>query len=181
MVGAVLNDRSIRQFEPTLTTEVNTFLGLILSACWRSEESPLNMTDYFKYLTLDIVGQLAFGHANRTQTRPKGRFLAKGLMISNYHNNVLMQFPFLAQTWLVYLMHRLTARHQQKNLTSLQRMIEKRTKQGIDAKHDLYRAVRKQMEAEGAEDVQLAELWSEAAMLYVAGQSVIEVLGVSYY
>lgn len=80
-----------------------------------------------------------------------------------------MQFPLLAQPWLIRLMHAVTARQQQKNLDSLNKVIQRRKDQGIDAQYDLYHAVMKQMETEGEEDIQLSELWTEAGMFYVAG------------
>ncbi|KAI1378052.1 cytochrome P450 [Hypoxylon crocopeplum] len=169
IVGAVFNDHFMRQFEPVIIKEIGIFLGLILKACQTPGTLLLDMTDQFHHLTLDIVGQLAFGHANNTQTKPKGRFLVKGLMVANYHNNVLMQFPYLAQSWLVSLMHRLTARRQQKNLDSLRKIINRRISQGMEAKYDLYHVVTKHVGIEDAKDVKLSELWSEAAMFYVAG------------
>ena len=81
-----------------------------------------------------------------------------------------MQFPFLAQPWLVALMHFFTARLQQKNLKTLEKVIQKRKGQSKGAVFDLYDAVATQMGADYGEDAQLSELWSEAAMFYVAGQ-----------
>lgn len=164
----------MRKFEPTLRKEVDVLLGLILSSCLARESQPAEVGNHFKYLALDIVGQLAFGVALQAQTRAKNRFLALGITVSNYHNNLLMQFPFLAQPWLIRLMHIFTARQQQKNLVSLNKVIQRRKDKGVDAHYDLYHAVMKQMAAEGNEDIQLSELWAEASMFYVAGKFSLE-------
>ncbi|RYO94795.1 hypothetical protein DL764_007773 [Monosporascus ibericus] len=91
------------------------------------------MTHQLKYLTLDITGRLAFGHAIKAQTAPKNRFLSKGIAVADYHFNVLMQLPFLARPWIVYLTHRLTTRQQWKNMNSLQKVIQRPKVQGKDA------------------------------------------------
>lgn len=84
-----------------------------------------------------------------------------------------MQFPSMAQSWLIHLIHAITARQQQRALDSLNNTIQRRKDLERDARYDLYDAVIKQMEDQkgdqGEEEIQLSELWTEAAMLYVAG------------
>ncbi|KAI1653502.1 cytochrome P450 [Daldinia decipiens] len=167
MIGSVLNDRSLQKFEPTIIREIDIFLGVVLSSYQGSQL--LNMTDKFNYLMLDIIGQLAFGYANRTQTVPKNRFLSKGITVANYHINILLQYPYLAQSWLVSLIRHVTAYQQERNLDSLRKLIKKRKMQGVDAHYDLYHFVTRQMGTEDTENVELSELWSEAALFYVAG------------
>ena len=170
MINAVVNDRSLKAFEPTLRKEIYVFLGQIASSCGSTDVHTMNLAEPLKYLTLDIVGHLALGQTLASQTRPKNRFLSKGIAISNYHNNLLMQFPFLAQSWLVALMHFLTARQQQRNLKTLEKAIRKRKSQEENNIFDLYDAVTTHMEAKDGEQAQLSELSTEVAMLYVAGQ-----------
>ncbi|XXH01379.1 hypothetical protein Hte_007739 [Hypoxylon texense] len=169
LIGAVFKDRFLQQFEPVIVKEINILLRVILASCQAPGKQHLDMTNQFHYLTLDIIGQLAFGYENRTQTRPRNRILLKGMMVANYHINLLMQFPSLAQPWLVALMHFFTARQQRKNLDSLRKVIKKRTDQGIEAKYDLYHVVTKQVEIEDSKDIKMSELWSEAAFFYSAG------------
>ncbi|RYP80036.1 hypothetical protein DL770_006395 [Monosporascus sp. CRB-9-2] len=168
-IGAVLSDRAMRHFEPAILREIDIFLGEILSSCRAPGVRLVDMTHQLKYLTLDIIGRLAFGHAIKAQTAPKNRFLSKGIVVANYHFNVLMQFPFLAQPWIVYLLHRLTARQQQKNMDSLRKIIQRRKVQGKAAEYDLYHVLTKDADTEDGKDVQLGELWTEALMFYVAG------------
>ncbi|OTB05051.1 hypothetical protein M426DRAFT_57542 [Hypoxylon sp. CI-4A] len=169
MVGSILNDISLQRFEPTMIREIDTLLKVILSACRAPRIQYLDMSRQFNYLSLDIIGQLSFGYANNTLTRPKNRFLTKGIMMNNYHYNVFMQFPSLAKSWLVSLMHRLMARQEQRNLESLKKAIRRRTSQGLDAKYDLYHVVTKQANPADDEDIEQSDMWSEAALFYVAG------------
>lgn len=153
-----------------MVQETDVFLRVLLETCQTHEKQAINMTNCLQYLTLDIVGHLALGRAERTQTRAKHRFLAKGLIVANYHNNVLMQCPVLAKSLVVLLLHCFTARKQQKNMTTLQLALDKRRRQGVHAKHDLLSAVSGQREKNNGQEVKVEELASEVAMLYVAGE-----------
>ncbi|KAI0186515.1 cytochrome P450 [Astrocystis sublimbata] len=169
IIGAVLREPFLSQFQPALLREIDVLLGVILTSCQDLGKPPLDMTDKFQFLTLDIIGQLIFGLPHRIQTRTKNRFLAFGLAIINYHNNVLIQFPFLSKSLLVSLMHLFTARSQQKNLDSIQKTIRWRIRQPLNAAYDMYYAVTKKMGPGLFDTGQPNTIWSEAAMLYSAG------------
>jgi cytochrome P450 len=170
VIGSVLNEPFLRQFQPTLLREIDIFLNIILSSCKESGAPPLDMTDKFQYLTLDIIGHMAFGLPHNTQTKRKNRFVSRGLKAINYYLNVLLQFPSLAQSWLVYLLQLLTARQKQRNIASLKRTIKRRTSLPQDAAYDLYYVATKQMGANLPPDPELMAIWPEATVLCVAGQ-----------
>ncbi|GAW21086.1 hypothetical protein ANO14919_105990 [Xylariales sp. No.14919] len=169
IIGAVLQESSLSRFQPTLLHEIDVLLGVILSSCQRPGSFPLNMTNRFQYLTLDIVGQLAFGLPHHTQTRKKNRSLAMGLALVNYHNNISIQFPSLSRSWLGSLMHLLTARQLRNNWDALQKTVRKRMSQPLDAAYDMYYAVTKRMGSGLFEEKEFSPVWSEAALLYTAG------------
>jgi cytochrome P450 len=124
VVGAAINDRSMRQFEPTMVKEVDIFLLQLLSSSQLSR--PVNMSSKLKRLGIDIVGHLAFGQPHQTQTDPKHRFLIGGITAAGLHNNALMQFPSLAQPWILYPLKLLTLRQQQKGLAKLEKLTQQR-------------------------------------------------------
>ncbi|KAI0859322.1 cytochrome P450 [Xylaria cubensis] len=169
IIGAVLHEPFLSRFQPALLREIDVLLGIILLSCQTPSNPPLDMTDKFQYLTLDIVGQLVFGLPHNIQTRKKNRFLATGLAVINYHNNVLMQFPFLSKSWLLSLMHLFTAHQQQRNLDALRKTVRRRTSQPLDAAYDMYYAVANHMDTTSVQNVESSPIWSEAAMLYSAG------------
>ncbi|KAI1260526.1 cytochrome P450 [Xylariaceae sp. FL1019] len=164
-ISAVFLEPSLATFEPTLLGEIQIFLGVILS----KNMQPIDMTILTRYLSLDITGHLAFGHANRAQTSPKARFLSIGLTAVNYHCNVMMQFPSLAQSWIVAVIHRLTADSRRRTIRSLEKVMERRIHEPVDAKKDLYRAMVRDLGSDERDKVPLDLLFSEAAFMYAAG------------
>lgn len=167
VVGAAVNERSMRQFEPIMRREVDVFLSLLLSSC--QAEKPVNMTGRLKRLGLDIVGQLAFGQPHKTQTDKRYRFLLGGILAANYHNNVMMQCPSLAQPWILWPLKLLTLRQQQKGVAKLGKLIQQRLNQDKHAQHDLYSIATKQIETQDIDEAFLKEIWAEAVFFYAAG------------
>lgn len=83
----------MREFEPTMSGQIDIFLKQILESSRKSEA--VNMSTRCKRLTMDVIGLLAFGYPMNTQTEERYRTLHGGIEASNAHNNVLMQWPRL--------------------------------------------------------------------------------------
>lgn len=90
LVGQAVNEKAMREFEPTMTEQIDVFLGQIQEASKTS--TPLDMTDHLKRLGMDIVGLLAFGFPLNLQTDPTYRFMTKGLSLGGYRAHAVSTY-----------------------------------------------------------------------------------------
>jgi cytochrome P450 len=77
--GQVLSERSLRNFEPTMSSETDIFLGQLLN----TNNQPVNMSPLCDHLTTDIAGQLAFGQPLKTQVEPVNRSFPRAMISMN--------------------------------------------------------------------------------------------------
>ncbi|ORY58509.1 cytochrome P450 [Pseudomassariella vexata] len=159
LIGGAVTERSMRDFEPTMASQVHTFLERILASTQASQ--PVNISARCKRLGSDIVGLLAFGFPFNTQTEETYRPLQHGIAASNAHNNVMMQFPRLASLWIAYPLHLLNYAPRKAAFAMIETFITTRMAEGKDARHDLYSQV--------ADEIPPAEVWSEALFFLPAG------------
>lgn len=75
----ILSDRSLRDFEPTMTSEINIFLRNFL----QYEYEPLNMAPACQRVAADIAGHLAFGQSLKTQNETPNRRLIDAMTSVN--------------------------------------------------------------------------------------------------
>ncbi|KAK2591273.1 hypothetical protein QQS21_011025, partial [Conoideocrella luteorostrata] len=92
VIGAVLNERSMRIFQPKMISRINEFLQQILNSTSQSSTS-INVLDISTYLATDVAGDLAFGHPLNTQTDETNRYFPATLQNWSWRINVMMQFP----------------------------------------------------------------------------------------
>lgn len=90
LVGQVVNERSLRALEPIITRQVDIFIQQLSLP---KGSGSFNMTKMFKYLTMDIMGQIAFSYPFNLQTDPTHRHITE--TNSNYLLNIAMQLPFV--------------------------------------------------------------------------------------
>ncbi|RYP28048.1 hypothetical protein DL767_007379 [Monosporascus sp. MG133] len=147
MVGQALSDHSIRQFEPTLLQQIDTFLKNVLKQSKAS--SPMNMTPACRHLGLDVIGQLGFGYDLALQTKDEHRFLKDAIVFSNFRINLSMHI-------------------RTRLLAVVKKMIVARLAQPVDAKHDLLSFIAPKLETD-LKEVQEGELWPEAVFFSGAG------------
>lgn len=75
----ILSDRSLRDFEPTMTSEINIFLRNLL----QYEHEPVNMAPACQRVAADIAGHLAFGQSLKTQNEAANRTLINAMASVN--------------------------------------------------------------------------------------------------
>lgn len=144
LIGQAITERSIRMFEPTITSQINIFLKHILASS--NTSTPVNMTEQFKRLGLDIVGLLAFGYPLNTQTAPTYRLILKVIGARNYKSNSFMQFPLLKNLVIDSILHVLSVAQRKRYLRVVETMISSRLAQDTHALNDLYSFVCDQLE-----------------------------------
>lgn len=157
----------MREFEPTMQSQIDIFLKQILASSQKSEA--VNMSTRCKRLTMDVIGLLAFGYNMKNQTEEPYRVLHAGIEGSNAHNNVLMQWPRLTSRAISYPLHYITLSMQKQAFELIENMIKTRTAEGTSARRDLYGQVADQLETNP--EFRLSDIWSEALFLIPAGKS----------
>ncbi|KAI1187545.1 cytochrome P450 [Nemania serpens] len=165
LIGAGVSERAMREFEPTMASQIDIFLKQIVESSRKSEA--VNMSTRCKRLTMDVIGLLAFGYPMNTQTEEPYRTLHGGIEASNAHNNVLMQWPRLQSKAIAYPLHYLTLSAQKQAFALIENMIKTRTAEGKSARRDLYAQVADELETNP--EFRQSDIWSEALFLIPAG------------
>ncbi|KAM7213830.1 Cytochrome P450 [Rhypophila decipiens] len=170
LIGQAVTERSMRAFEPTMTSQINIFLKrLLICSRARSPPQPVNMTEICKRLGIDIVGLLAFGYRLNTQTRGKYQFILKGLKAGNYKSNSFMQFPLLKKLRIDSLLHVLSVAQRTRYMSMMETMISSRLAQDTHAHNDLYSFVAHDIDTGGGGGIRVGQLWTEALFFFPAG------------
>ncbi|KAF7884387.1 uncharacterized protein EAF02_004723 [Botrytis sinoallii] len=146
--GKVLSERSLRSFEPTMSSEIDVFLKLLLD----TKNEVVNMSPLCERLTTDVAGQLAFGQPLDTQTEERNRAFPRAMISMN-------GLP---------LLRRLNQKNGVAFSKSIQSIIQKRVALPQDAKHDFYSIAGGEV-GEGIESLGRSELWAEAVFFIPAG------------
>ncbi|ROW16857.1 hypothetical protein VPNG_01757 [Cytospora leucostoma] len=160
VVGQAISERSMREFEPTVITQIDIFLvQLLLSS---QQEQVVDMTSRCKFLAMDIIGLLAFGCSWKTQTEDTLRFLPRAYASLNPRVYLFMNWPRTHKIdpgvqWLV-------RERVEKFRSILAGMISDRMALPRDAKHDLFSFVASDERIDQAqqEGIRKSEIWGEA-------------------
>ncbi|KAG8158471.1 hypothetical protein KVR01_011593 [Diaporthe batatas] len=168
VVSKAITDQAIRDFEPTMSSQIDIFLQQLLSSIPHHE--PVNMSQRCKRLGFDIVGLLAYGYELNVQTQDQYQFMLKGLVAGNYKSNAFMQFPLLKQLGLDALLHGLSNSSRNRFLGVINEMASTRLALGRNARKDLVYFVAEGSEGSSLDDSQLRELlYSEGLFFFPAG------------
>lgn len=194
VIGEVVSARKMQDFEPVMVGQIDIFLRKILASTEGSclppvvkketlvatASKPVNMTSALQYMTIDVVGLLAYGRALNTQTDPENRFFADGLASGNYVQNMRMQYPLLRTLGifeLVPLLLKSVHKNIQRYHLFIESLLRERLAQPPDAHPDLYSTVvsegkgRTAMDTVGyGGDIRLSELWAESVFFLPAGE-----------
>lgn len=81
VVGQAISERSMREFEPTMMSQIDIFLAQLLRSS--QQEQVVEMTSRCKYLAMDVIGLLAFGYYWKTQTEETLRLLPRAFAALN--------------------------------------------------------------------------------------------------
>ncbi|KAI1119777.1 cytochrome P450 [Nemania abortiva] len=169
IVGQVVNDRSMRAFEPTMIQEVDTFIRQILLASQGNAPAPINMAERCKWLGMDVVGHLSFAYSLNLQTDPTYRFIIKSAATANYFLNINMQMPALAILHAELFVYLRAVMRGKSYLRTIQKMIKVRLAKDKHAEHDFYSFVADEMAMSKGEPMWKSEIWSEAIFFLTAG------------
>ncbi|ROW13543.1 hypothetical protein VPNG_04492 [Cytospora leucostoma] len=170
VIGKALSERSMQSFEPTMISQIDVFLRLILDSSKKGET--VNMTPRCLRLGGDIICHLAFGYPLDTQTGPTNRPFLEAMTTINARISLYMNWP-ATSTVLNPLIRWLGKRRAADFRRSVQTMVRTRMAMDKDAKHDLYSIALSDKAGEGNdgsdEGVRGSELWAEAVFFITAG------------
>ncbi|KAM7223126.1 Cytochrome P450 [Rhypophila decipiens] len=177
LVGQVITDRAMRSFEPTMSSQIDVFLKLILSKAKTS--SPVNMTDMSRHLGLDIVGHLAFGSDLHMQTSEENRFIINGMQFGNYRGSLYMHYPILPKLYIGSVLDWVFYEKRERFFRLLERLIKARAALGQYGRSgDFYSYVASEMGVDEKSNPRGGELWAEAWFFLTAGGDTV-VAGIS--
>ncbi|KAK8134591.1 Isotrichodermin C-15 hydroxylase [Apiospora sp. TS-2023a] len=167
VIGQAISDRAMREFEPTMLTQIDVFLGQLLHSCQpkpepKDQPTVVDMTSRCKYLAMDVIGLIAFGTALKTQTEETFHLLPRAFAALNPRVYLFMNWPktHLVDPGVQWLVRERVGEFRRL----LQGIITDRMALPRDAKHDLYSFVATdervgQVEQEG---LRKSEIWGEA-------------------
>ena len=168
IIGQGVNERSMRQFEPTMAQHIDIFLQRLVETC-QGEEIAVDMTGRCKYLGLDIIAELGFGTTLNLQSDDKRRFIVKGMETSNFRSNLYIQFPLLKRIGMEIALFPFIFTRQLKYYRLLKHLIVARRSEAKHERNDLYSFVVDIKDPETGEGMRLRDIWSEAAFFMPAG------------
>lgn len=168
VVGQAISERSMREFESTMMSQIDVFLVQLLRSS--QQEEAVEMTSRCKYLAMDVIGLLAFGCSWKTQTEETLRLLPRAFASLNPRVYLFMNWPKTHKIdpgvqWLV-----------RERIEEFRRilagMISDRMALPRDAKHDLYSFVASDERIDQAqqEGIRKSEIWGEAGVFVNAGK-----------
>ncbi|KAI1386114.1 cytochrome P450 [Hypoxylon trugodes] len=172
--GQVLSDRSLRTFEPTMSKEIDAFLGQLL----KMGGKPANMSLLCERLTADVAGNLAFGQQLHTLLifSVCGLYslrVAKIYRLAPFLSSVIrllivhvVTWPNLSVIWPIF--SRLYRKSGRAFSDTIRDIIQKRMALPKDAKHDFYSVATSDPVLEN-ENLRQSELWAEAVFIMPAG------------
>jgi cytochrome P450 len=163
-----LSENALRQFEPSIHHHIDTFIFLLNQSCGGPA---INMTDKCKNLSLDIIGQFGFGQSLNMQTESTNRFLSRAMDASMYRQNIYMQYPLLKRVGFETVLFLATYFARQRFIGILKRLVVTRLAKDAPTAKDLLAFVREAQNSSPGEETEPQELWTEAALLLVAGKT----------
>lgn len=174
VVGRVLSEHAMRNFEPTMSNEVDQFLRELLRSSVQNQNEVVNMSHRCQRLAGDVICQLGFGYPLKTQTEITNRPLLNAFPALTGRMALYMNWPLTSIILdpLIQLLGRKVADDFRR---SIENMVKARTQLDKDAKFDFYNVamhhnIEHNIESHTSkEDMVKSELWAEAVFFITAG------------
>ncbi|KAH8701262.1 cytochrome P450 [Phaeosphaeriaceae sp. PMI808] len=167
IIAPVVSERSMRVFEPYMSQQIDTFLLQLLQSSRRNDT--VNMSPRCERLSVDIVGELAFGYPLNTQTDPTHRAIVEGIKARGARSSLYYFWERIRA--LDPLFEKIRGRQSTEGFyASLKTMIGARMSIPKDAKHDFFALATGEI-APGEPGLISKELWAEAVFFIAAGGS----------
>ncbi|KAI1111252.1 cytochrome P450 [Nemania sp. NC0429] len=133
LVSQVVNERSLRVLEPIIKSQIDVFIHQLSLP---GDSSSLDMTKMLRYLTMDIMGHIAFHYPFNLQTDPTHRSITDTTN-ANYLLNIALQLPFLVAFRAIVFPSLRALIRGKGYLKILETALRHRISQSHQSKHDL--------------------------------------------
>ncbi|KAI0592891.1 cytochrome P450 [Biscogniauxia sp. FL1348] len=174
LFGPIVNEQAKRALETILIDQIDILIQQLLLSCRDGSTSLVNMTERFKYLTVDITSRFAFAYPLNLQTEDTYRLMTNNTT-ANYCLNVALQLPLLAIIQTSALQYIRVLVRGNGYLDILEKMIRNRLSEGPHAKQDLLYMTDSSAVSQD-DDVTVAEIRSEAIFFITAGSDTLSTL-----
>lgn len=162
LVGKLVTERSMRNFEPIMMEQVHIFLRQLLPAGTNGQSSAVNISERCKFFGMDVAALLAFGYRLKLQTDEKNRYILPAMVRGGWVINMYMQYSLLRRMRLGLLLALPRLMSGKGFLDVLRKMINSRLTEEKHARHDLYSHMADALDASGDDRITMNELWGEA-------------------
>lgn len=147
--------------------EIDIYLGQIRESS--RDSTPVNMTEKARHLSLDIVGQLAFGYDLGVQKSDDNRYIMGAMYFGNYRGNIYHHLFFLSRLYVNKIFDYVFYQARERYWRLVETMIQKRMAEERHAKPDFYSFVSDTMSTD-PDSLRGGALWMEALFFLAAGK-----------
>ncbi|KAH6668121.1 isotrichodermin C-15 hydroxylase [Plectosphaerella plurivora] len=167
------SDGAIREMEKYVLANIRTFTHQIGTGAEDEKKgwsAPKNMTDWFNYLAMDILGDLCYGKAFHMLEAPDNRFALDLIAAATKRHLICGTMPVVDKLGLdKYLFPNIAAGRARYMVYSKAQLTE-RTKLGDDSdRRDFFHHLLKARDPETGQGFSTPELWAESNLLIIAG------------
>jgi cytochrome P450 len=174
LISTGLSEKSIRRFEPIMTSQIDIFLEHLRG--FARSRYTVDMTIHCKYLALDISSLFGFGSSLELQTSPHNHFITDGMEASMFRTNVYMQFPTSKYLGVDAFLLPFLFSVKERYKAALKSLIARRLAVGKDAREDLFSYVAGIKDPETGDEISASDLFAEAEFFLPAGRCTLVVL-----
>ncbi|KAI0389258.1 cytochrome P450 [Xylariaceae sp. FL0594] len=157
LIGRILSERSMREFETTMLEQIDHLIRYIYSHARVSPHTNIDMTKRARLLGFDLAALLAFGHDLHLQTEERNRFVLPMLEAGFFWSSVFLHWP-ATHKFSLGLVALPVFRRLRSQYLSLSKA----------AQHDLYSVVADELDSSEPGSIREGELWAEATVFLPA-------------
>ncbi|KAI0548395.1 cytochrome P450 [Xylaria curta] len=164
LISQILTDRSLHAFEPKIVERIDILLNQLFDSARASY--PVNLSRSMRRLSMDVAGLLSFGFDLNLQKSNENAFMFTTLDTIVPRSNVFYHF-FSSRAWLRWLSMLLSRKMIEQYMGLVEKIVNIRMSEEIDARHDLYSLVANILDSESG-GLRKSELWAEANFFLTA-------------
>ncbi|KAL2130086.1 hypothetical protein VTI74DRAFT_6924 [Chaetomium olivicolor] len=175
VLSHAFSDGAIKEVERYILANIRTFCEAIGDYGRQIQDkkgwsSPKNMSDWFNYLTMDILGDLCFGKAFHMLDGPDNRYAIDLVGVAAQRHLLCGTMPIINRLSLDKLLFRNIAAGRAKYMAYSRQQLTERTALGDETdRRDFFYYLLKARDPETGQGFTTPELWGESNLLIIAG------------